>query len=527
MKKKTAARLLAALLALLFTPVGQVFAGNGDETLTLSVRNESGGHQYYAVQILKGDLSQDKTVLSNLEWGASVSGSPETFLAEIHKIEGFEDVETPQDLAEVLTEENIGAFSKVMYAHRLNGVPFSGQDEDGCYTVKVAPGYYMIIDEEGSLDGKTGEAYTSPVIQMTRDQTLVPKSAVPSLEKKVLEESYPSDEAETARYGESYNDVADYDIGDEISFRLFATLPENLESYETYRMIFQDQADAGLSFLRIDQVEVLRDGEVLFALDTQDYTLDQKDAQSFDLEIDDLMACFDRRGSEPDADATVRVTYTMRLTEDAVTGLPGQRNRASLRYSNNPSAESLGQTKEDAVVVFTYGLDASKVDAKDQKALEGAQFVLMKGDLYAKIEGGKIAGWTRDQREAGVLSSASDGTFRVDGIDAGEYRIKEIKAPDGYNLLKEPVSLTVTAQTENGQNWAGEADTGLSALFIEVGGEQTAGDTGTGRVALCVENHAGWTLPETGLSGKRLFLVSGALITATAVLLYIRQCRAK
>ena len=55
---------------------------------------------------------------------------------------------------------------------------------------------------------------------------------VPKVEKKVLENSYKQDEG----YGEGYNDVADYNIGDNVPFELIGTLPnaDNFAAYAKY-----------------------------------------------------------------------------------------------------------------------------------------------------------------------------------------------------------------------------------------------------------------------------------------------------
>ena len=37
-----------------------------------------------------------------------------------------------------------------------------------------------------------------------------------------------------------YNDVADWNIGDSVPFKLIASIPNNIESYDEYKFVFHD-----------------------------------------------------------------------------------------------------------------------------------------------------------------------------------------------------------------------------------------------------------------------------------------------
>ena len=52
-------------------------------------------------------------------------------------------------------------------------------------------------------------------------------------------------------YGNGYNDVADWNIGDEIPFKLIGTLPDedSWVDYTTYTYIFHDTMSAGLTLV--------------------------------------------------------------------------------------------------------------------------------------------------------------------------------------------------------------------------------------------------------------------------------------
>ena len=276
------------------------------------------------------------------------------------------------------------------------------------------------------------------------------------------------------------------------------------------------------------------------------------DGQSFTLTIPDINP-LDAHGNPANY---VIITYSATLNENADIGLNGNENTAYLEFSNDPNGDGLGRTTEDTVIVFTYGLDGTKVDGKTQAALQNAKFVLLNGAKTeaAMVENGKVKGWVKVATEAAagdvqmpgtyeewverygdqnvILTSAADGTFKIAGLDDGTYYLREIQAPNGYNLLEEDVQLVITADTENGQNWAGDPATALTALNMtitvgEAGPTQVRGDLEGGTVGVTVENNQGATLPETGGMGTTLFYIIGGLLVVGAGILLVVRIRMK
>ena len=157
--------------------------------------------------------------------------------------------------------------------------------------------------------------------------------------------------------------------------------------------------------------------------------------------------------------------------------------------------------------MFTYELDGTKVDGETQAALQNAQFVLLNGakSEAAMVVDGKVTGWVKVDTEAAagdvempgtyeewverygdqnvILTSAENGLFNIAGLDDGTYFLREIQAPNGYNLLENDVKLVITATTANGQDWNGNAADALTGLTIAVNdGEPQPGNTETGIV---------------------------------------------
>ena len=96
------------------------------------------------------------------------------------------------------------------------------------------------------------------------------------------------------------------------------------------------------------------------------------------------------------------------------------------------------------------------------------------------------------------------------GLKEGEYYLKEIKAPDGYNKLKEPIKVTVTKKVDN--------DTKMvigHSLNYKYGK-----NAGNGVTEVQVINETGSLLPSTGGMGTTLiYLIGGALVLGSGIVL--------
>ena len=219
------------------------------------------------------------------------------------------------------------------------------------------------------------------------------------------------------------------------------------------------------------------------------------------------------------------VSYTAKLNAKAKIGLSGNVNEAYLTYSNKPDQSGIGNnntndTPHDKVIVFTYGLDVTKVDSENsEKTLKDAEFKLYRGTdakEYAKVVEGKVTGWTTDMSEGSVLRSGEDGKFKVEGLDDGEYTLEEIKAPAGYNRPANGFSVTLKATTVNNQVWDGTANKALTNLAVKVGQTGGTGDVTTGLGAITIKNTQGSSLPSTGGMGTVLLYVAGIAVFVLA-----------
>ena len=133
-----------------------------------------------------------------------------------------------------------------------------------------------------------------------------------------------------------------------------------------------------------------------------------------------------------------------------------------------------------------------------------------KDDEGSVIDGNyKITGWvemTGDKvpTEAATFVTPENGKLDIDGLDLGTYYLRETKAPDGYNLLADPIEITIV------DNAGGSA----LAPKVEIPVEY-------------VENSSGVELPSTGGMGTTIFYTLGGLLAVGAVVLLVTKKRVR
>lgn len=576
---KKARKLTAVLLSLVML-LALVVPASAAENYSITIHNDKTGHTYEAYQIFAGTVSDDETdgetdggpMLGDITWGNGVNGDALLAALKAADEEKYGACTTAADVAEALgaegaTAADAAAFADIAAQHLTATVAgtATAPNDDGNYIIQGLPaGYYLVKDQDGSLEGDADTA-TDYIVQVLGNVTMDPKdSDIPTLEKKVAEQG-KGDEGKydlDGGYGTHYNDVADWNIGDRVPFKLIGSIPD-MDAYDTYQYIFHDTISAGLR-LDIDSFDVYvaqeknQDPVALGwkEIPAANYELTQT-ADGFTLKIDNLkeFPYVDEEGRN-----YILVFYDAVVSTEAVIGLPGNENSAYLEFSNNPNGDGLGRTAEDTVIVFTYELDGTKVDGADvDTKLADAQFVLLNGakSEAAVVVDGKVTEWIKFGTQADgtkleipttyegwttlaqqynglILTSDENGLFNIAGLDDGTYFLREIQAPNGYNLLENDVELVIFADTANGQEWDGDPATaleGLNMTFNVVDAEEVPteveGVLVGGTVGITVENNRGATLPETGGMGTTLFYIIGGLLVVGAGILLVVRIRMK
>ncbi|HDR4909528.1 TPA: isopeptide-forming domain-containing fimbrial protein, partial [Bacillus cereus] len=123
-------------------------------------------------------------------------------------------------------------------------------------------------------------------------------------------------------------------------------------------------------------------------------------------------------------------------------------------------------------------IEIEKVDAADST-------IKLKNAVFQIID--------KDGKEVGKLTTDENGKATSELLLLGKYTIKEIKAPDGYMLLKDPIEVEVSSPLQK----------------------------------ITVENTKnGWNIPHTGGIGTTLFYLIGMIIMVAALVVFFRK-RAK
>ncbi len=561
MKKFSVAALTAAMSVSMALPA---FAG----TMQMPSGEKATGHKYDVYQILTGDVSGDnQKTLSNVKWGAHVPGKTAGTDLTAEELANFiaaenEDAKTgDQVLAYVkgLLDTNGDGLIDNAAPAALGDVAVN--DLAAGAEVELPDGYYLVADDVATLAELGNQAASYYMLNVSGNKIVYvgvtgtdengntigqPKSDKPTLDKEV------SDEVGDGERPTGWGETADHEINEVFQFRLTANIPDTDEigKYESYYLRFTDTMSK----------EVTYDGDMVVTVKTKDgttrtlnsnqytvYTVDETGktegepegaGQTFEVEISDLITVFGENESDKIdiRGAEVVVTFNAHLNEDAVVGdgtHTGENiNKGKLTYSNNPNHEGEGkpstsETPDDTVFVFTYDQPATKVDAnnKDNK-LPNAQFRLERLKP-ANAETGDEAEWVEvkvsektDENGATVyypeangtatIKSGDDGSIKVIGLDHDRYRLVETKAPEGYNLMNDPVEFNLTADHTEDQGGAS-----ATATLKRVNGDN-----------IQIENRKGSELPETGGMGTTvIYTVGGMLVIGAGAALVSRRRR--
>lgn len=491
-------------------------------------------HAYKAYQIFSGTQStESKPALGDVKWGNGIESAK--FLTALKADTRFGTGDknifaactTAADVAAIMAKEQdksavAKAFANVAAQHLTNtAVAIAAKKTSD---VVLNPGYYLLVDV--TTPGK-GDAMNSALLQVTGKGNIIieQKYDAPSVGKSVKD----TDGA--------WGEAADWCIGSNVPFQLIGTLPSNYADYETYKYVFHDTLSSALKY-NGDVTVYFRSGDKDTQIASSNFTVDPPSAATagggtLTITFNDLKKV---SGVNITSGGQIVVKYTAKLLNTAVIGQPGNSNEVYLEYSSNPNFSGTGtpptsETPKDRVLVFTYQLDINKVDGTTPtKKLQNAEFklkciaaekeVTWNGKWVTVDANNKVTGWADTQGKGSTLITNANGLAQVIGLDAGTYELYETKAPGGYNKLKDPIQIVITATLDKTED-----NPALTALTIKVDDSAAkAGDVTKGTVSTTVTNNSGATLPETGGIGTTLFyIIGGVLMVGAAVLLVTRK----
>ena len=385
-------------------------------------------------------------------------------------------------------------------------------------------GYYIVTGSVKPTDpeNSTKEVVSAVILDNAAPTaTVKPKASVPPLDKKITGE-HILDEAGKAATAE---------VGKTVSFQLDSVVPD-LTGYSKYTFIIGDTMTSGLTFtdpdgdatndvkVYVNDADKTSDANIVISGQTLTITIPFAKLQSYT------------------AGQAIKVTYSAVVNENALT-TDFEKNTAKLTYSHSPYDDNNNETPEKEVYIFDVNIDVDKVAGSSGGAkLDGAEFVLFKGDTkpadtaeawYKYDETNKKVTWVA-KANADVFKTLATGKLdkQFKGLEAEKtgtkYGLLETKAPIGYNLLDEPIIVTITGAYDDTNKKGTITADGATVIngTVTVSGEQSqAQPVATSTVI----NNSGSVLPSTGGIGTTIFYVIGAILVLGAGILLVTRRR--
>lgn len=509
-------------------------ATQGDITINANTHVSSDTTTLLGYQLFKADVA-DQTVgattskaVSNIDWGSTQAQT--AVVDAIKAIEPAYAGTSAQDAADWLSEHASGSGSAtVVDANDAFGKIAAAMRTAGATATTITPGtkatldegYWLFVTDTDTTSDLIDKVGTAPIYAVVGGSavTVDQKSSLPTVNKYIKNDAT----------GSGWTKAADSQIGQNIDYKLTGTVATALASYDTYYYSFSDVLDSGLT-ADAGSVKVMVQNPATGGTaqsETQvranDYTAALDSAtNTLTVTVNDLKSVKDADGNAITVtpNSVVNVYYTAQLNEHAKVAGRSNDNTVTLTYSNNPGTKSHGDTTPATVRDYTYQLMLMKVDSSDNsKGLQNAKFTIQAtgADEGAGIKYVQSDGTLGDA--AYEFTSAADGSIAVSGLDAGEYKVVETQAPDGYNTVPSftfqiyPVYKEATGDIDTIRVQTSNANVSTINVY-------------DGVVDLVVKDKAGMTLPLTGENGiALLWIVGGVMVAAGAV--YLVRSRKK
>ena len=554
--KKLASMLMAVIMMLSLTVTAFAAEPTGSITIQNSETVSVAGKTFAAYKVMDATFVDVNDVKKGVAY--TVPAELADFYAGRYTLTKTSPTFDEDVTAKIAAEADLNAFAKdvLAAAKNANVKPTEATAGEAAQEIKIANlkfGYYVIEDK-----GAATPISALVLDTTTRDAKVTIKADKPAIDKKIdgANDTDPSTDGKV----ESNNAA----IGDKVPYELTSKVP-NMTGYTKYFYIVHDTLSKGLAFN--NDVVITVDGQKLSK--ETDYTVSQEVLESGETAVKIVFNDFynkykDKTGKE------IVIKYSATVDTDAVIGVEGNPNKVNLEYSHNPNITPEGENeptpgdKENGVIgttpdvitkTFVTGIKIIKTDV-DGNRLEGAEFelkgtrlntVLVKKDVFTKNSEGTYyklkdgtytetapSDETTDKYESttdkyvlettedkivkaeevhykGVVGS--DGVLRFEGLAAGEYEITELKAPNGYNLIKTPIKVTITCKVP------GKVTENCTWEVTE------PGQVVDGIIELTVVNKTGTELPSTGGMGTTMFYVIGGILVALAAVLMIVRKR--
>ena len=244
----------------------------------------------------------------------------------------------------------------------------------------------------------------------------------------------------------------------------------------------------------------------------------------------------------------VEIIYKAVVEANAAIGDTTHGNRYNKAYASWTSEHETGYTKPEEVVTYVYGIGLLKDDIATKQNLAGAKFRIYKDEactepvyvIPTKIDGVYIVDslGTKAEEISGIMQETTrklyeeylaeylkddkgntitqnnlvvsqiNGKIAILGLKEGNYFLKEVEAPDGYNALTQPVKFEAGTDIRPFSIFAD--DNGNVADIQEEDGIHT--ENRYDLTHTVVHNSKGVVLPSTGGMGTLWLITIGTIL---------------
>ncbi|QQQ86834.1 SpaH/EbpB family LPXTG-anchored major pilin [Peptacetobacter hiranonis] len=519
--KKFLAMMISMVMVLSMATVGfATTGGTGSLTVQLTGENKLDSGKSHTVKLYKllniVSYSGDKYSYSlNGDYTEAIkkalkkeSISNDEIIAEIGKINESSNP-TTQQFANALEAQGIST--------NIEGKITSGNNSVTINNLEA--GYYLIV-----LDNAKAIQATLKNVVNDNNGTVTLKEEAPSITKK--------------GFDKNNKPVTDVQIGDIVTYTITTTIPKKFTKYTITDIITK-----GLSFVNFDESEFTVPGKLGIKVTLKENTNTPEENEEDITQTSGIEANIEKTKDEKNQDKMtidlsnyinsnqdkvgkiLTIRYKAKVNENA---LVTEKNSAKLEYGNDP--DKIITTKPEEVKTPTFPVHIKKTDEGETSFLEGAEF-----ELYHDNGSGTAATGTaiKVTGDSGVYKIHTDQSAEINetvktkmvtvkeittdnfdknggynlvinGLKAGTYWLKETKAPDGYNLLKNNIKITVK-NNKDGSYEISKDDTKAENNIVKI------------------VNTPGSQLPETGGTGTLLLTAVGALLVAVAMIRFMRR----
>ena len=224
--------------------------------------------------------------------------------------------------------------------------------------------------------------------------------------------------------------------------------------------------------------------------------------------------------SKFESPVAVEITYEATVEDNATIGGASYNtagsnniNTAHVKWYFHGGTDS---TINDTVHTYVYGIGILKEDSSTAANLAGAEFEVYIDEACNQpvkfVTTGIKGVYSHDEDGEGATNkvvSQLNGKIVLLGLEDGDYYLKEVKAPDGYNALSAPVKIEV-----------GEGKSEDFSVYANTSGEVADTEQDMegytkytfGVTKATVGNSKGVELPSTGGKGTTMLITFGSLI---------------